>query len=143
MEIKRPKYQKKVWGKEEHIVNNDKYCGKKLHLKEGFRCSIHSHPKEETFYIEKGLVFMELENENKKESSLSDDNERNNEMENSILKTKDIVHIPPNKFHRFSGLKKSVIIEFSTSDTESQRKTQSEAIPDFENWRAKILGGKK
>ena len=127
METKRPKYQKKIWGKEEHIVNNEKYCGKKLHLKEGFRCSIHAHPKEETFYIEKGLVFMELENEN-------------NEMESSILERKDIVHILPNKFHRFSGLKNSVIIEFSTPDTESTRKTQSEKIPDFENWKMEILG---
>lgn len=126
MEIKRPKYQKKMWGKEEDIFNNEKYCGKKLHLKEGFRCSIHAHTKEETFYIDKGFVFMELENSN-------------GEMENSILRTKDIVHILPNKYHRFSGLKNSVIIEFSTPDTESQRKTQSEKIPDFENWRKNII----
>lgn len=131
LKVKRPKYQKKTWGKEEHIINNEKYCGKKLHLKEGFRCSIHSHAKEETFYIEKGLVFMELENKT--------DNEGKNEMENFILKTKDIVHILPNTNHRFSGLKKSVIVEFSTPDTESQRKTQSEKIPDFENWRKEIL----
>jgi mannose-6-phosphate isomerase-like protein (cupin superfamily) len=128
METRKPKYEKKAWGKEEHIVNNEKYCGKKLHLKEGFRCSIHAHPKEETFYIEKGLVFMELENE-----------DGNGQMESLILKRKDIVHILPNKYHRFSGLKKSVIIEFSTPDTESTRKTQSGAIPDFENWKSSLL----
>ena len=98
-------------------------------MNEGFQCSIHAHPKEETFYIEKGLVYMELESES-------------GEMEGSVLKRKNIVHIFPNKYHRFSGLKNSVIIEFSTPDTESQRKTQSSVIPNFEEWRKEILGGK-
>ena len=42
----------KVWGREEWIVNNEKYCGKKLILKKGYSCSMHHHKiKDETFYI--------------------------------------------------------------------------------------------
>ena len=36
-------FVEKVWGHEEWIANNDKYCGKKLVVKKGFRCSMHHH----------------------------------------------------------------------------------------------------
>ena len=50
MEIKKPEIEDKVWGFEEKIANVDgKYCGKKLHLTEGFRSSYHKHAKDETF----------------------------------------------------------------------------------------------
>ena len=55
------KIVKKVWGHEEWIINRD-YCGKKLILKKGFRCSIHHHKvKDETFYIIKGKVLLEAD----------------------------------------------------------------------------------
>ena len=55
----------KVWGSEEWIVNRA-YCGKKLILNKGFRCSMHYHKnKDETFYILKGKVLMEIDNKNK------------------------------------------------------------------------------
>ena len=54
---------KKEWGKEQWIVNRD-YCGKKLILNKGFRCSMHYHKnKDETFYILTGKVLMEIDNE--------------------------------------------------------------------------------
>ena len=126
MEVKKPEYVSKVWGMEEIIVNNSKYCGKRLDLQQGYMCSIHSHPKTETFYIDSGMVYLELEN-------------REGVMEGRILNPRDIVDIPPEIFHRFSGLEDSIIIEFSTPDTESERKTQSSKIPDFENWEKAIL----
>ncbi len=95
----------KVWGKEIWIVNRD-YCGKKLVLNKGFRCSMHYHKnKDETFYIIKGKVLMETDN--KKEVMLPGD---------SIL-------IKPNTKHRFTGLEDSEIIEFSThhEDSDSYR----------------------
>ena len=50
----------KVWGSEEWIVNNDKYCGKILNLKKGFRGSVHHHKnKNETFYLLEGRVLLE------------------------------------------------------------------------------------
>lgn len=95
----------KVWGKEIWIVNRD-YCGKKLVLNKGFRCSMHYHKiKDETFYILKGKVLMETDN--KKRIMLPG---------NSIL-------ITPCMKHRFTGLENSEIIEFSThhEDEDSYR----------------------
>ena len=99
----------KVWGKEIWIVNRE-YCGKKLILNKGFRCSMHYHKnKDETFYILKGRVLMETDN--KKQIMLPGD---------SIL-------ITPNMKHRFTGLEDSEIIEFSThhEDSDSYRDEES------------------
>jgi len=92
----------KVWGNEEWIVNTDKYCGKILSLNEGFRCSMHHHKqKDETFYIIEGEVFLEHDGKSR------------------ILKSGDSQRILPGQKHRFTGLKKSKIIEFSTHHEES------------------------
>ncbi len=46
---------KKVWGREEWLVNTDKYCGKFLNVDKGYRSSIHHHRnKDETFYLLEG-----------------------------------------------------------------------------------------
>jgi len=128
MKIRKAKFEEKVWGKEEHIADfpNSGYCGKKLHLNEGYRCSVHRHEKDETFYIEQGKVYFELETENK-------------DMEDAILVQGNIVDIHNCKWHRFSGLEDSVIIEFSTPDTESERKVKSMKIPDFKNLKERVL----
>jgi len=97
---------KKIWGREEWIVNNPVYCGKFLYLTKGKRCSLHYHKnKDETFYVLRGKVLMEV-----------DDREK-------IMKKGDIQHITPLTKHRFSGLENSVIIEFSThhEDSDSYR----------------------
>jgi quercetin dioxygenase-like cupin family protein len=96
---------KKNWGSEEWIVNRD-YCGKKLTLNKGFRCSMHYHKnKDETFYILKGKVLLELENKK------------------YILKPGDSMLVQPNQKHRFTGLEDSEIMEFSThhEDEDSYR----------------------
>ena len=50
----------KNWG-EEHWIVNGAYCGKKLVLKRGHRCSLHYHKdKDEVFYVIRGRVFLEL-----------------------------------------------------------------------------------
>ncbi len=95
----------KVWGSEEWIANYD-YCGKKLVLNQGFRCSIHYHKnKDETFYILKGKVLMEINNEKR------------------IMLPGESVRIIPNTKHRFTGLENSEIMEFSThhEDEDSYR----------------------
>ena len=135
MKIKKAEIVEKVWGYEEYIANfpDSGYCGKKLHLNKGYRCSVHSHPeKDETFYIEKGRIYFELQN--------------GECMEETILIPGNIVDIHDGKLHRFSGLEDSVIIEFSMPDVESKRKTDSEVIPDFENFAENVekrLGGEK
>ena len=60
-----------VWGKEECIVNNVKYCGKRMMVNKGFRCSMHYHKiKEETFYVVSGKIVFETECEGVKESRI-------------------------------------------------------------------------
>ena len=96
---------KKAWGHEVCIVNNEKYCGKILSLNRGFQSSLHHHKiKDETFYISKGKVLVEL-----------------------VLEKGDSVRILPNTQHRFNGLEDSEIIEFSTQhfDEDSYRETKS------------------
>ena len=91
----------KVWGHEEWIVNNAKYCGKKLVLKQGHRCSLHQHKiKDETFYILSGKVLMETEFNGKRETLL--------------MAPGDVKHIEIGMWHRFTGIVDSQIMEFST-----------------------------
>lgn len=95
----------KVWGKEILIVNRD-YCGKKLILNKGYRCSMHHHKnKDETFYILTGKVLMETDNEKR------------------IMLPGDSIRITPGMKHSFTGLENSEIMEFSThhEDEDSYR----------------------
>ena len=108
----------KVWGSEEWIANNDKYCGKILNLNKGFRCSIHYHKnKHETFYILQGKVLMELF-----------DSGGNRSIINIMLPEK-IQVIEPYQRHRFTGLEDSRIIEFSTHHEESDSYRDRESAP--------------
>jgi len=100
----------KVWGKEIWVVNNDLYCGKILILNKGYQCSLHYHKiKDETFYILEGKVLMQIENFTK------------------VMYPGEAIHIDPRVLHRFSGLEKSKIIEFSTKhfDEDSYRVEKS------------------
>lgn len=109
MKITKPEIHKKIWGREEWIVDRE-YCGKILILKKGFRCSIHYHKKkDETFYVLKGKVLLELGKERK------------------ILAPGDVVVIEREMKHRFTGLENSKIIEFSThhEDSDSYREVES------------------
>jgi len=98
----------KVWGKEIWMVNTDLYCGKKLILMKGKRCSLHYHiNKIETFYIDSGKVLMET---------------RPQRIE-QVMCSGDVIQISPHVEHRFGGLEDSVIIEISThhEDSDSYR----------------------
>ena len=95
----------KVWGKETWIVNRD-YCGKKLMLNKGFRCSMHYHKlKDETFYILSRKILLEIG------------------MKKHIMLPGNSMLIKPGQKHRFTGLEDSEIIEFSThhDDSDSYR----------------------
>ena len=99
----------KVWGKELWIVNG-KYCGKKLMLKRGHRCSMHQHKnKDEVFYLIRGVILMEVDDKK------------------WIMNPEDSVHVPQNTLHRFTGLLNSQIIEFSShhEDEDSYRNEPS------------------
>ncbi len=70
--------------------------------------------KDETFHIEKGLVWLELDGEGR------------------LLKPGDTAHIPPGAPHRFSGLEESVILEVSThhEDDDCIRDEPSGRVPE-------------
>jgi len=104
------KIVKKIWGREEWIVNNDLYCFKKLFLNKGYQCSYHCHKiKDETFIIKHGKVIIELDG-----------------MDFNLVPG-DSIRIKPGQYHRFTGIKNSVIYEVSTTHREedSYRKTKS------------------
>ena len=104
------KVVEKIWGSEEWIANSALYCGKRLRLNKGYRCSYHYHKiKDETFYVESGLVDLRVEGMN------------------ITLGPGDKFHIPPGTKHSFEGLADSVIFEFSTQhfDSDSYRDDQS------------------
>ena len=107
-------FVEKVWGHEEWIVNNEQYCGKKMVIKKGFRCSMHHHKiKDETFYLASGKIFLETEYAGK--------------CTQRILTPGDVVHIKVLMWHRFTGLETSELFEFSTfhRDNDSYRKEMS------------------
>lgn len=86
----------KAWGSET-LIANSLYCGKIMHLKHGWRCSLHHHKiKDETFYVLEGQVLFE-----------HGDSQVELTMGQSI-------HISPGTRHRFTGLTDSVMVEVST-----------------------------
>ncbi len=92
----------KGWGSELWIHNDELYCGKKLVLLKGKRCSLHYHNlKTETFYVQSGRVQMELKYPDGTENTI-------------ILETGDSLHLPPGTIHRFTGIEDAEIFEFST-----------------------------
>ena len=113
--VTRPKLVDKVWGMEEIFANNDKYCGKLLHIHGGYRCSIHYHrEKDETFYVLKGMIKMEALNQD------------------FLMYAGDSIRIHKGVKHRFTGIEASTIIEVSTTDKpeDSYRETQSERVSE-------------
>jgi mannose-6-phosphate isomerase-like protein (cupin superfamily) len=106
----------KAWG-EEHWIVNKEYCGKKLVLRRGHRCSIHWHKiKDEVFYVISGLVLMEVGGSAR------------------VLRPGMKQYIRPGDKHRFTGLVDSEIMEFSTTHMEedSYRDAPSGKVPDGE-----------
>ena len=120
---------KKVWGEEHWIVNRD-YCGKLLVLRKGYRCSLHYHKiKDETFYIIKGRVLMELTTGTHPNAYDESDPVM---TKWTVLTPGETIHIAPNQPHSFTGLENSEIIEFSShhDDKDSYRITQSEKVAE-------------
>ena len=103
---------KKDWGWEEWIVNNDRYCSKRMLLNRGWQCSLHHHKiKHETFFIQSGKVYFELG------------------IGMYILYPGDAIEIPVGINHRFGGIEDSVIFETSThhDDSDSYRVSGEES----------------
>jgi len=103
----------KNWGYELWITNNEKYCGKILHILAGKRFSWHFHLiKDETFYVHKGRVRL-----------LYGYNEDIGQASELILGPDSSFHVPPRLIHQIIALEDSDVFEFSTEhfDEDSYR----------------------
>ena len=113
----------KIWGSEDWLVNNEIYCAKFLNLKQGFQCSLHYHKnKDETFYILKGEVEMDLQDN----PEIPID-----QIKVKVFKQGEQIRLKPNTPHRFRSLTPtSKILEISThhEDDDSYRKIPSGKI---------------
>ncbi len=108
----------KTWGWEEWIVNNDLYCGKRLHFTRSLgSTSLHFHMrKHETMYVEKGeFVITTVDPETAKRS-------------HHYLIEGDSIVIQPGCVHRIEVAKipeggEAILVEFSThhEDSDSYR----------------------
>lgn len=94
----------KSWGWEDWLANSELYCGKRLFVKKGKKCSWHYHQKkDETFSVISGRVHL----------FYSEDDDINSACE-IILTPGDAFHVPPGLRHQFKGLADSELVEFST-----------------------------
>ncbi|MFN0207463.1 MAG: cupin domain-containing protein [Planctomycetota bacterium] len=96
----------KGWGEEHWVHNDENYCGKKMIIKKGKRCSLHFHVrKTETFFIQSGKVEMEFI-------------DRNGKREVFVMVPGDTCEITPGLMHRFKGIEDAEVFEFSTQHFE-------------------------
>lgn len=97
--------EQKSWGWEEWIVNNDLYCGKRLHFDvlQG-STSLHFHSKKhETMYVESGNFNINVVDTATGQSCTH------------YLKQGDSLVIPPNTPHKIIAMSApSILVEFST-----------------------------
>lgn len=88
------------------------YCGKFMFLFEGQTCPNHRHKEKlETFFIVKGKVRMEYEDKE------------------TIMHPGDILRIDLEKYHRFTGLETSLILEVSKPCIGGDSHFSNTAIP--------------
>jgi len=102
----------KGWGHELIIVNNEKYCGKILSFKRGFKFSMHYHIiKQETWYVNVGnFIFYWIDTETAEKHTIE-------------LFKGDVVTIPIGMPHQLVALTDGEIFEVSTQhfDSDSYR----------------------
>ena len=113
-----------LWGNEEWIVNNERYCGKILHINPGVYSSLHFHPvKDETFMCVEGLIGLAVV--------------RGLYATVHIMRgwARDVVDLPHNTPHRFWAIDGTAeVVEFSSrhDDADVVRLDESRQITEEE-----------
>lgn len=102
-EKKAVRHVAKPWGYELIWGHTERYVGKVLHVTRGESLSLQYHEmKDETLYVIKGRVRLELRHENGQEIVM--------------LEPGDSFHIPPRLIHRIAAEEDSDIMEVSTPE---------------------------
>jgi mannose-6-phosphate isomerase-like protein (cupin superfamily) len=107
------KFVSKSWGWELWICNNQKYCGKKLFIKQGHHLSYHRHNvKDEVLFVESGRMWFTHSLEGEPQSI---------EMAAGYA-----FHVTPGIIHQMQAIEDTVLYEFSTQhfDEDSYRITR-------------------
>lgn len=103
----------KSWGWELWICNGEKYCGKKLFIKQGHHLSYHHHEiKDEVLFVESGRMWFTHDAEGDPVSL---------EMPVGYA-----FHVTPGIKHQMRAIEDTVLYEFSTQhfDEDSYRTTR-------------------
>ena len=94
----------KPWGYELIWAKTSRYVGKVLHITKGHRLSLQFHRlKEETFYLQTGLMTLLLENDQ-------------GVVEEHTLRPGDVRHVVPNRKHRMIAVENCDVFEVSTTE---------------------------
>jgi rfaE bifunctional protein nucleotidyltransferase chain/domain len=113
----------KKWGFEDVVINLD-YCGKRMFVREQHRCSVHCHRKKDEVLMvsdDDGLVWFEMGTDPE-------------DMDGFFMQSNERVRVQPGSWHRFTALRDTTIMEFSTHDEpeDSVRKEPSGKVGDDE-----------
>lgn len=113
----------KKWGYEDEIVNLE-YCGKRMFVKEQYRCSIHHHKvKDEVLMVgnDEGVLYFEI-------------GENPDDMTGVFMHASDRIRVKTGMWHRFTGIRDTYIYEFSThhEDSDSHRRETGGKVGDDE-----------
>ena len=96
----------KPWGKEELLEKNSKYMFKRLTMYKGHACSLQYHEvKTETVYLLKGSLKVYI-------------GDKENKLDEIIMKPNDSLTLYPYKIHRMEALEDSIYLESSTPELE-------------------------
>ena len=102
----------KAWGHEIIFENNEKYCGKLLVFKKGYKFSMHYHMiKDETWYVQEGkFIYRWINTETA-------------QIESKHLFPGDAVRVPPGHPHQLEAVTDATVFEVSTQhfDEDSYR----------------------
>jgi len=99
-----PERVEKPWGHELIFAHTEKYAGKLLFVKKGFRLSLHYHnEKDETFYCLEGQAIAEVEGEN-------------GQLVKTEIKNGDCYRVPPKSKHRLQATEDTTLFEVSTPE---------------------------
>lgn len=116
------KYVPKSWGWELWICNNERYCGKKLFIKQGHWLSFHHHEKkDEVLFVESGKIWFT--------------NNENGSLYSPELKAGQAFHVTTGVKHQMQAIEDTVLFEFSTQhfDEDSIRTTRDLMVDHDDN----------